>query len=140
MTEVGLDDSGERTLREAENACWGSNVAIVAAEHLLGGALLVMISGGELDSISDEQVRSAFEAVQGTGSEPLESNVMFGSGARAAINFTAGAVRSEGGTIIDARALAIGTIASGEVGPMFYASLGITKMDLLRALGAFAEG
>ena len=139
MSEIGLDDSGERALREAENVCWRSNVAIIAPEHLLGGALLVLVAAGELESPSAEQVATAVEAAQGTGSESLQSNVMFGSAARAALNFTAMAVRNGGGSIIDARAIAAGTIASGEVNPMFFASLGTTRAALLEALGVRVE-
>jgi hypothetical protein len=139
LSEIGLDDSGERALREAENVCWRSNVAIIAPEHLLGGALLVLVAAGELESPSAEQVAAAIEAAQGTGSESLQSNVMFGSAARAALNFTAMAVRNGGSSIIDARAIAAGTIASGEVNPMFFASLGTTRAALLEALGVRVE-
>lgn len=139
MSEVTLSPDGERALKEAENACWRSNVAILGPEHLLGGALLVMIEAREIGAPSAEQVEAAMLASQGMGSEALDKNVMFGSAARAAINFTAAAVRNEGGSVIDARALVIGTVASDEVNPMFLTSLGMTRMELLQAVGAFGE-
>ena len=139
MSEVTLSPDGERALKEAENVCWRSNVAIVAPEHLLGGALLVIIGAGEIAVPSAEQVEAAMLASQGMGSEALDKNVMFGSAARAAINFAAAAVRNEGGSTIDARALVIGTVASDEVNPMFFASLGMTRMELFRAVGAIEE-
>ncbi len=138
MSEVTLSANGERALKEAENACWRANVAIVAPEHLLGAALLVMIAEGEIAAPTAAQVEAAMLASQGMGAGTLDKNVMFGSGARAAINFTAGAVRNEGGSVIDARALAIGTIASDEVNPAFFASLGMTRQGLLGAVGAFS--
>lgn len=139
MSEITLSADGERALKEAESACWRANVAIVAPEHLLGGALLVMLGAGEIAVPSAEQVEAAMLASQGMGSEALDKNVMFGSAARAAINFTAAAVRNEGGNVIDARALVIGTIASDEVNPMFFGTLGMTRLDLLQAVGAFGD-
>ncbi|MCZ2108111.1 MAG: hypothetical protein LC118_00825 [Dehalococcoidia bacterium] len=135
MTEVKLAADGERALAEAQNFCWRTNVGIVAPEHLLGGALLVLGAGG-LDGVpSHEAIVGALVAVQGVGDTRLDSNVMFGSAAREAITMVAQAVVQHGGTEIGALELALGTISSGEVNPMFYSSLGLTRTDLMAMLG-----
>ncbi|MGE5595437.1 MAG: hypothetical protein ACM3S1_05315 [Hyphomicrobiales bacterium] len=132
--ELVLTDDGNRALQEAQNFCWRSNTAIVSAEHLLAGALLVLASAGYPGLPSKEELESALMLAQGAGDETLSSQVMFGSAARDAINATARAVREAGGTRIDARLIAAGAIESGEVNPMFYGSLGVAKSQLLDAL------
>jgi len=134
MAEIGLDESGMRALREAENFCWRANVAIIAPEHLLAGALLVLGNAGERGLPGKEQLEQGLAAIHGVGSEMLTDNVMWGSGARAALNAMAGAVRQAGGNTIDARLIAIGAIATGEVNPMFYGAAGTTREGLLRVL------
>ena len=134
MSEVELTPDGERALAEAQNFCWRSNVAIVAPEHVLGGALLVLGNAGAPGLPTVDTIREALLAVQGVGETQLQSNVMFGSSAREAINFVARAVREAGGSDIGALELALGTIASDEVNPMFYASLGVPKTELVAAL------
>lgn len=135
MTEVKLTQDGERALAEAQNFCWRTNVGIVAPEHVLGGALLVLGTAGATGLPSADTIREALLAVQGVGDTQLQSNVMFGSAAREAINLVAQAVVQGGGTDIGALELALGTIASDEVNPMFYASLGVAKTELVAALG-----
>jgi len=135
VTEVKLTHDGERALAEAQNFCWRTNVGIVAPEHVLGGALLVLGAIGAGGLPSAETIREALLAVQGVGETQLQSNVMFGSAAREAINLVAQAVVQGGGTDIGALELALGTIASDEVNPMFYASLGVAKTELVAALG-----
>lgn len=134
MSEVTLSPDGERTLREAQNLCYRMNVAIVAPEHLLAGALSVLHAAGAQHLPAPADIERAIEMTQGRGSTTISENVMFGSAAREAINGIAGAVRQSGETHITARALAVGTIESGEVNPMFYNSLGTTKAALLDAL------
>ncbi len=73
---------------------------------------------------------------QGMSEDELTQNVMFGSAAREAVNFTAALVRQAGGGEIDPRTLAYGILQSGELGPMFFMALGTTKQDVLAALGA----
>lgn len=136
MSEVTLSADGERTLREAQNLCYRMNVAIVAPEHLLAGALTVLNTAGIAGLPGIPAIEAAVMLAQGQGSGQLAENVMFGSAAREAINMIAGAVRETGGTQISALALAAGTIASGEVNPMFYESLGITRASLLAAIEA----
>ena len=134
MAEIGLDESGMRALREAENFCWRANVAIIAPEHLLAGALLVLGNGGVDGLPSQEQLEQAVATIHGVGSDTLTDNVKWGSGARAALNAMAGAVRQSGGDTIDARLIAIGSIATDEVNPMFYGTMGTTKGALLQVL------
>jgi hypothetical protein len=134
VSEVALTADGERALKEAENYCWRTNVAIVAPEHLLAGALLVLTAAGYPGAPSAEQLDAAVLASQGSGSEELSTSVMFGSGARMALNHVAAGVRGSGGTQVTALAVAAGTIDSGEVNPMFFGTLGTTKRELLQAL------
>jgi hypothetical protein len=134
VSEVALTADGERALKEAENYCWRTNVAIVAPEHLLAGALLVLTSAAYPGAPTAEELEAAVLASQGSGSEELSNSVMFGSGARMALNFVAAGVRESGGTEVTALAVAEGTIGSGEVNPTFFGALGTTKRELLEAL------
>ena len=129
-----LSEDGEHALREAQQFCWKSNIAIVSAEHLLCGALLAMVNGGAQGLPAEDALAAALLVVQGRGDTPLTTNVMYGSAARDAINRTAGMVREAGGARIDARTLALGTIDSGEVNPMLYSELGVAKADLRAAV------
>lgn len=134
-----LTEDGERTLREAEGLCWSMDVAIQQAEHLLGGALIVLSAAG-LESVPDKAaVERAVEAIHGRGSEKLNEKVMPGPGMRQALNMTAGAVAQAGGTQINALTIAMGTVVSGEVNPMFYMSLGMSREDLETALQEIAK-
>lgn len=138
MSEVRLSPDGERAFDEAENLARRMNLAIQAPEHLLGGALVVLSAEGRI-SLTNEEIEEAIAAIHGRGSEPFKERVMPGPGMRAALNLTAGAVAISGGTIIDALVIARGTIASGEVNPMFYGSLGTTKDDLIALLDNLVE-
>jgi hypothetical protein len=134
VAEVDLDETGQRALREAENFCWRGNVAILAPEHLLAGALVVLANHGVRGLPSTEQLEAGLAAIHGTGTDTLKDNVMWGSGARTALNATAGAIRQAGGDTIDARIIAIGAIATGEVNPMFYGSAGTSREELIRLI------
>jgi len=134
MAEIGLTADGERALAEAQAYCQRTNVAIVAPEHLLAGALRVLGDGGADGLPATDELDAAVLASQGSSEDRLDANVMFGSAAREAINFTAAGVGRAGATEITAALIAAGTIASGEVGPMFYGALGLTKEELLRRL------
>jgi hypothetical protein len=136
VSEISLSEDGSRTLREAEKACWETNVAIVAPEHLLAGALTVLAEAGHQGLPTAEVLQRALMAAQGTGEQPLDSNVMFGSSARTALNFVALGVREAGGTMVDAAGIAAGTIRSGELNPMFFSALGWSKEALLEAIQA----
>lgn len=131
--EVTLTSDGERVLREAQLFCARSNVAIVAAEHLLAGALLVLSEGGHAGVPAKDALDAALMLTQGSA-EAHGNQVMFGSAARDAINETARRLREAGGAQLDALALALGVIDSGEVNPMFYGSLGVTRAELRAAL------
>lgn len=109
-------------------------MAIVAPEHVLAGALLVLINAGHAGAPPADQLQAAVLASQGTGSETLRENVMFGSAAREAIAFAARVVQQSGGTELGALEIALGTIASGEVNPMFYSTLGMERAGLVEAL------
>jgi hypothetical protein len=132
--EVTMGEDAARALQEAENFCWRMNVAIVAPEHLLAGCLKVLNTMGVTDLPTDDGIESALLMAQGMSDEKLNQNVMFGSAARDAVNFTARLVREAGGGEIDARTLAYGIIQSDEVGPMLYSALGTTKAELLAAI------
>ncbi len=131
--EVSLTEDGERVLREAQSFCQRSNVAIVAAEHLLSGALAVLSEAGNTAVPDRAALEAALMLTQG-GAEAHQNQVMYGSAARDAINETARGVREAGRSAIDATTLALGVIDSGEVNPMFYGSLGITKVALRAAI------
>ncbi len=134
--EIVLTELGERALKEAQNFCWRHHVAIVAAEHVLAGALVVAQQNGLLGLPTRENIEAAVVACVGTGSEQLSNNVMFGSGARDVINETARRLANANGTQLDALTLARGAIESGEVGPRFYDALGLTRAELLEVLSA----
>ena len=139
MSEIRLSPDGDRTLRESERLCHAMNVAIQAPEHLLGGALIVLAEAGAAGIPDRETVERAVESIHGRGSEELRENVMPGPGMRQALNVTAGAVAQAGGTVVSAPIIAIGTIGSGEVNPMFFGALGTTREDLEAAVAAAAE-
>ncbi len=132
--EITLAESASRAMQEAENFCWRANVGIVAPEHLLAGCLKVLNASGHPGLPTDEQLESALLMAQGMSEETLTQNVMFGSAAREAINFTARLVGQAGGGEIDTLTLAYGIIQSGELNPMFFTALAATKAELLNAL------
>ena len=80
-------------------------------------------------------LENALRAVHGEGSTPLSDRVMPAPNLRQALNMTAGALRREGGTTIDALVIARGVIASGEVNPAFYEALGLASGELAGRLG-----
>lgn len=132
--EIVLTEDADRALKEAQNFCWRHHVAIVAAEHVLAGALVVAQQNGLRGLPTRENIEAAVVACVGTGSEELSNNVMFGSAARDVINETARRLGEAGGTQLSANVLARGAIESGEVGPRFYSALGLTKAELLALL------
>jgi hypothetical protein len=134
--EIRLSADAEAALGAAQRMCYEMNVAIVAPEHVLAGALLVLAQSGYSGVPAAEAIESAVMASQGAGDTALDTNVMFGSSAREAINFVASVVRRSGGTEITAGHVAAGTILSGEVGPMFFSALGTTREGLLEALAS----
>lgn len=134
MAEVSLSPDAGRALQEAENYCWRANVGIVAPEHLLAGCLRVLNAAGFPGLPSDEQVEQALLMAQGMSEDALTQNVMFGSAARDAVNFTARLVREAGGGEIDTLTLAYGITQSGELGPMLFSAMGTTKGALVEAL------
>ncbi|MGE0601951.1 MAG: hypothetical protein AB7J35_21555 [Dehalococcoidia bacterium] len=134
MAEITLAESSSRAMQEAENFCWRANVGIVAPEHLLAGCLKVLNASGHPGLPSDDQLESALLMAQGMSEDALTQNVMFGSAAREAINFTARLVAQAGGGEIDPLTLAYGIIQSGELNPMFFSALATTKSELLNAL------
>lgn len=132
--EITISEDGARALREAENYCWRSNVAIVTPEHLLAGALLVLGAMGVAGIPDVSSLNEAVLAVHGSGSEPLHDTIRFGSAAREALNAMAEELQEAGGTVVDARVIASGVIESGEVNPMFYSALGERRDQLLAAV------
>lgn len=137
--EVRLSADGERCLAEAQDFCRRANVAIVGADHLLAGTLVVLSESGNAGVPGRAALDAALMLTQGSA-EAHSSQVMFGSAARDAINGVAGDVRKSGRTVIDAMALALGILDSGEVNPMFFDSLGVAKAALRAAvMGERAE-
>jgi hypothetical protein len=136
VSEITLSEDGTRALREAENLCWKTNVDILAPEHLLAGALLVLAGGGWAQLPGDDELMAGVTAIHASGSEALTDNVMWGSSARQALNAVAGAVQAAAGTVIDARVIAAGLMDSGEVHPMFYGAIGTSKAALFQALAS----
>ncbi len=136
MSEMRLSADGERSFMEAQQLCLATNVAIVAPEHVLAGALLVLHESGHAGLPEVETVARAIVATQAVGDAALQDSPMFGSAARQAISECSRIVRQSGGSEIGALELALGTIASGEVNPMFYGALGLTKQDLIATLGS----
>jgi len=136
VAEIRLSDDGNRALAEAQGFCRRANVAIVGAEHLLAGALLVLSESGVEGIPERAALEAALMLAQGTGSDAFGEQVMFGSAAREAINSTARTVRRGGSSIIGPRELAMGTIDSGNVSPMFFTALGTAREWLRTALSA----
>lgn len=121
-------------MREAENFCWQANVAILASEHLLAGALLVLGRSGIGGLPGEDALRAGLAAIHGTGSEPLTDNVMWGSNARDALEQALASLVEGGGNVVDARTIARGLVASGEINPAFYAAAGTTKATVVSVL------
>ena len=140
MADVTMGEDAARALQEAENFCWRANVGIVAPEHLLAGCLKVLNMVGFPGMPADGAIESALLMAQGMSEDKLTQNVMFGSAARDAVNFTARLVREAGGGEIDTLTLAYGIIQSGELGPMFFSALGVGKAELVAALAAGSGG
>ena len=134
--EIRLTDDGERALKEAQNFCWRHHVGIVGAEHVLAGALVVAQQHGLAGLPTRENIEAAVVSCVGAGSAALTQDVMFGSQAREVISETARRLRESGGTELDSRTLAAGAVASGEVMPVFYSSLGIARGELLALLAS----
>lgn len=135
MAEIQATEDFQRALREAENYCYATNVGIIAPEHLLAGALKVLVAAGVAGLPAPGTLEAALLDVQGSSEDELSQQVMFGSAAREAMNQTAGDARRAGTEAISAAVLARGIITSGEVTPMFFGALGTTKAELLAALG-----
>ena len=130
MAEVRLSADGERALAEGEHLAAGLNVAIEGVEFLLAGALSVLREQGRPHLPDPHALEHALRAAHGEGSTPLSDRVMPAPTLRQALNMTAGALRREGGTTIDALVIARGMIASGEVNPAFYEALGVSSGEL----------
>ena len=111
------------------------NVAIEGVEFLLAGALSVLREEGRAGLPPPHVLENALREVHGEGSTPLSDRVMPAPNLRQALNMTAGALRREGGTTIDALVIARGMIASGEVNPAFYEALGVGREEMAEKLG-----
>lgn len=136
MSELQLTEDGERAFGEAQHLCEVTNVAVVSPEHLLAAALLVLADRGAEGLPLPEAIAQGLVVTAGTCESALTEHPTFGSGARQALSTTATAVRQMGRSEIGALELALGTIASGEVNPMFYDGVGVAKTALLAALGS----
>lgn len=134
MAEIRLTADGERALRESEKLCYATNIAIQAPEHLLAAALIVLADDGTSGLPTRADLEAGVLGVHGRGDTTLNTQVMWGSAVREALNLTAASVASAGGTEIDARIIALGIIESGEVNPMFFAGARTSKDALRRTL------
>lgn len=132
--QITVSEDAARALQEAENYCWHTNVGILAPEHLLAGCLKVLGMAGLPGIPGEEAIQAAILASQGSGEAPLTRQVMFGSAARDALSHTARLVAQAGGSAIDTLTLAYGVAQSGELGPMFFSSLGMSKAELVAVL------
>lgn len=133
--EVSLGPDAGRALQEAENFCWRANIAIVAAEHVLAGALVVLAPA--LPGLPQKDaLEAALVMTHGSGADALTGNVMFGSSARDAVSMVAAWAREAGIAQISAQLLALGVVESGEIGPMFFSALGVSKAELRTILQA----
>ncbi len=130
MAEIRLSADGELALAEGERMAADLNVAIESVEFLLAGALSVLREEGRSGLPEPHALENALRAVHGEGSTPLSDRVMPAPNLRQALNMTAGALRAEGGTTIDALVIARGMIASGEVNPAFWEDLGVSGEEL----------
>ena len=139
MAEIKLSADGERALAEGERLATSMNIAIEGVEFLLAGALNVLRETGWENLPAAKALDAALQSVHSEGSTDLTDRVMPGPSLRQALNLTAGAVRRDGGTTIDALLIAHGTIASGEIIPAFYDALGASKDDLARLLEGAGE-
>lgn len=83
---------------------------------------------------NEAAIEAAVLGSQGSGEEQLTQDVMFGSAARDALSYTARLVAQAGGGEIDTLTLAQGVVHSGELGPMFFTALGMSKADLVAVL------
>ena len=131
--------SGRIAALEADIAATRATRVIDARGKLVTPGLIdlhahVYPHGSKIGLPADDQLESALLMAQGMSEEKLNQNVMFGSAARDAVNFTARLVREAGGGAIDARTLAYGIVQSGELGPMFYSALGTTRAELVAVL------
>ena len=134
LAEIKLSADGERALAEGERLATGLNIAIEAVEFLLVGALNVLRETGWPNLPTGEALEGALRSVHVEGSTDLTDRVMPGPSLRQALNMTAGAVRREGGTTIDALIIAHGMIASGEINPAFYQAFGTSQDELATLL------
>ncbi len=133
--QVRLTRDGQRALREAENLCWRTNVAIEAPEHLLAGALLALGDSGTTGLPDRARIEEALLLVCGAGSEPLHDRIVPSPTARAALDHAVRRVLEAGSSELGAREIARGVIESGEVNPLFYSGLGIDRRTLLERIG-----
>ena len=129
MAEVRLSADGERALAEGEHLAAGLNVAIEGVEFLLAGALSVLREEGRPHLPDPHALEHALRAVHGEGSTPLSDRVMPAPTLRQALNMTAGALRREGGTTIDALIIARG-----------HDRIGRGKPGVLRGAGSVERG
>ena len=137
MSELRLRPDGELAFERAQELCVATNLGIVTPEHLLTGALIVLAEEQGVAGLpATEVMAKALISTQSVGETRPDSPPMFGSAARQAIATCAATVQQVGGTDLGALELALGTIASGEVNPMFYGALGRTKQELIAALGS----
>lgn len=132
--QITLTADAGRALQEAENCCWRTNVGILAPEHLLAGCLKVLGMVGLPGVPGEAAIEAAVLASQGSGEERLTQDVIFGSAARDALSYTARLVAQAGGGEIDTLTLAYGVAHSGELGPMFFTALGMSKAELVAVL------
>ena len=110
-------------------------MAILSAEHLLAGTLIELGKMGATGLPDTETLDRALLSMHGSGSEALTQKVMWGSGARDALNAAVLRLRQLGGSVLDCREIALGLMESGEINPMFYAAASGTRRAAAGTVG-----
>ncbi|MCE7926984.1 MAG: hypothetical protein DYG91_00570 [Chloroflexi bacterium CFX7] len=131
---VSLTPDARQAIEAGVQLCHRARLAIFTPEHLLAGALAVLGEGGAPGLPSPGTIEATLEMVHGTSDDPPADEVSFSPGARTVLDSLAVVLTRVGRDSLGARDLALGTIVSGEVTPMFFSALDTTKERLLAAL------
>ncbi len=131
---VGLTPDARQAMAAGVELCRRANLAIFTPEHLLGGALAVLAGTGRPGLPSLEAIEPALAMVHGSSDEAPPDEVSFAPGTRVVLESLAAAIVRVGRDSMGAHDLALGVIASGEVVPMFFSAMGVTRDELLAAI------
>ena len=138
MTELRLTQDGDLAFARAQELCVATNLGIVTPEHLLTGALIVLAEEQGVPGLPPIEAMARARHLDAGGRRDATRQIRRGSVPPRAKRWNAAppaCARAEGPRLARSE-IALGTIASGEVNPMFYGGLGLTKQELIDALGA----